>query len=244
MVTATTQDDQLVPAFVLSSVISAYPGTEFNTQVRTLLADPALDFNCQNALGDAWAPFKAMLEKITSDDALLEDLRSEYIDVFERPTSSASPYETEYGRDRAMVKGRELVDIAGFYRAFGLDFRTDTDWREMLDHVSVELEFYSLLLMKQLYLEGNTEGEEIVRDARIKFLRDHLGRFVQALADRPAVLASPFYSKAFALVRGLVDSECASLGAEPTRASWVQTVASDAEMSCGAGSKGGSACSV
>jgi nitrate reductase assembly molybdenum cofactor insertion protein NarJ len=50
-----------------------------------------------------------------------------------------------------MFKATELSDIAGFYRAFGFEMNQEGD-RDMVDHISVELEFYSLLMMKYLYL--------------------------------------------------------------------------------------------
>lgn len=70
--------------------------------------------------------------------------------------------------------GTVLADVAGFYKAFGLE-NTET---LLIDHFSVEAEFMAHLLLKETYamLVRNSEMEDVVRDAENKFLRDHLGR--------------------------------------------------------------------
>jgi TorA maturation chaperone TorD len=52
------------------------------------------------------------------------------------------PYETEYGKREPVRQAHELSDIAGFYRAFGLEQKSAS---ERCDHIACELEFLELL---------------------------------------------------------------------------------------------------
>jgi len=209
--------------FLLASLLTSYPDGNFTEYVSHLLQemDLALPGN-----------LRAELSMIVKDRTRLDDLRSEYIDLFDRGSASSSLYETEFGRDRALVKGSELADLAGFYKAFG--FGMNEEAKEMLDHVSVELEFYTLLLMKQNVLieAGDQEGIEIVLDARKKFLRDHLGRFIGALAERPAVQSSAVYSLVTSFCSELVRKECLSLDVSVTPVNWFATEVEKEEMNC------------
>lgn len=214
------------PRFLLASLVTGYPDETFAEYVRALLEDSNLKIpeDVRTTLG----------EILTNADQL-DEIRSEYIDTFDRGRSANPLYETEYGRDRALVKGFELGDLAGFYKAFGLNFDAEGVSREMLDHISVELEFYALLLLKQRALEeaGDAPGVEIVLDARRKFLKDHLGRFPSAIAERPGVAASGYFSQVFNWCRDLVSDECAYLGVEAIPANWIAGQSEAESMACG-----------
>jgi TorA maturation chaperone TorD len=90
------------------------------------------------------------------------------------------PYETEYhSTTDVFFRSQQLADIAGFYRAFGLDVSTVAP--ERVDHLALELEFMAfLLLKKRLALapaDGNPNALEqagVCEDARRTFFRDHL----------------------------------------------------------------------
>ncbi len=222
------------PSFLMASLLSSYPDDSFRENVGAVLEDDRLDKFTLKAL---------VLDVLQSEDRL-NDLRSEYIDLFDRGRQVNSLYETEYGRERAMVKGTDLVDIAAFYRAFGLETGGDGLRAEMIDHVSVELEFYALLLLKcELLLEmGDDQGLEIVMDARRKFLKSHLGRFVGAIGERPGVSASEFYSQVFDFCRELVAEECEGLGLVIEPEHWIAPKGEPEAISCGAAG-GRTACS-
>lgn len=212
--------------FLLASLVTGYPDEGFSRYLRILLDDPEL------SIPEA---FRVGLERLLSEPECLDDLRSEYIDTFDRGRSANPLYETEYGRDRALVKGHELADLAGFYRAFGVEFDAEGVSREMLDHISVELEFYALLQLKHQALKeaGDVAGVEIVLDAERKFLKDHLGRFPGAIAERPGVMESGHYSMVFNWCRDLVEEECARLGVEIIPATWIPGQAEKESMACG-----------
>ena len=180
---------------------------------------------------------RTLILKRTSKETL-QDLQSEYISIFDNGKDSNPIYETEYDRRRAMAKGTELSDIAGFYHAFGFELDSSLEGMEMLDHVAIELEFYALMLMKELHLTeaNNSEGVEIVGEALRKFMRDHLGRFVGAIAHRPGVEASPFYGQVFAWVADLVMQECKRMNLEVVPADWVDgETLKDEPMNCALG---------
>ncbi len=95
------------------------------------------------------------------------------------------PYETSYESARSAPGGKTLAlaDIAGFYRAFGFQAQG-----ERPDHLAPELEFVSLLCIKEAYarLTGETEGAEVCAEARSKFLREHLAPWLPSFRQRVA----------------------------------------------------------
>lgn len=223
------------PAFVLASILASYPDDGFMNNVDVLFGDPLVGKTLVGLGGGGWESLRPQLLVLLSSLERLNDLRSEFIDIFDRGRQSNSLYETEYGRARSLVKGGELVDIAGFYQAFGFELGEEGPHRDMVDHVAIELEFYALLLMKQQALTeaGDKEGVEIVLDARRKFLKDHLGCFVGAIGERPGVSASSFYGAVFATLRDLVADECTVLGVAPQRVSWLDGEGDKGDLSCG-----------
>jgi TorA maturation chaperone TorD len=140
------------------------------------------------------------------------DLLGEYHRLF-RTELAATPYETEYGPDRAARKGPELADILGFYEAFG--FRPAASATELPDHIGAELEFFSLLLVKEADARGRGAGEEaaVAADAARKFLADHLGRWVPGFCRGLREAArDPFYSAVADLLEIFLEGEASRLG--------------------------------
>lgn len=100
------------------------------------------------------------------------------------------PFETEYGAGGAFRQPQELADLAGTYRAFGLEPARGGD--ERVDHAACECEFMGFLARKEAFVLDSLrrgENEEVhdslatIRDAARGFLRDHLGRFGRAFAS-------------------------------------------------------------
>ncbi len=104
----------------------------------------------------------------------LDNLAAERLRLFEK--GDCPPYEGSYRSEEDPLKDAIMADIAGFYRAFGLEPRN-----ELPDHLVSELEFMGLLCLKEsrAMLGPDHEAAEIARDAQRKFLRDHLGRWVE-----------------------------------------------------------------
>jgi nitrate reductase assembly molybdenum cofactor insertion protein NarJ len=215
-------------SFVLASVLASYPMDHVTDDIPLLLEDESLAMP---------AELRSLILERSSKEGI-RDLQSEYIAIFDNGRESNPIYETEYDRRRAMAKGNELSDIAGFYKAFGFELDASLDGMEMLDHAGIEFEFYALMLMKQVHLEeaNDAVGIEIVRDAGKKFLKSHLGRFIGSIARRPGVEASAFYGGVFKWCAQLVAGECKRLELEVIPADWVdgETIG-ESEMNCGLG---------
>ena len=140
--------------------------------------------------GNMLDPFINRLEKAV-DSLDYEGLAAEHSRLFEpRSKLQVPPYETEYtlaeSPQHALSQPAHLSDIAGFYKAFGLAISEERPDR--VDHIAAELEFMHVLALKEsVAVEGDeTEHIEIVRDAQLKFMNDHLGRWTGQFRDRMA----------------------------------------------------------
>jgi TorA maturation chaperone TorD len=89
------------------------------------------------------------------------------------------PYETEYhDGNEPFFRAQQLADIAGFYRAFGLE--PSATIPERVDHIAFELEFMAFLLMKKRLAGADTEQALVCDEAQGNFFRDHLAWWVPA----------------------------------------------------------------
>jgi len=123
------------------------------------------------------------------------------------------PYETEYGRRHVFGQSQELGDIRGFYEAFGVRPRPGG---ERPDHVACELEFLALLCLKEAIAltAADVDRRAICRAAAARFLSDHAGRWLPALAGRIARRApSTGYAAAAAVAATIVTGHARELGA-------------------------------
>lgn len=132
-------------------------------------------------LGQVRAPDRSDLDADTDDGGEAsgvgndEALEEEYTRLFVK--GEVPPYEASYEPLPVASKApigrgvQQIADAAGFYRAFG--FQVDG---ERPDHLAAELEFASLLCVKEAYarLTHEDEGAEICRRARTAFLNEHL----------------------------------------------------------------------
>ena len=125
------------------------------------------------------------------------------------------PYETEYGRRHVFGQAQDLGDIRGFYEAFGVRPRSGG---ERPDHVACELEFLGLLALKSAIAHATaaTERVEICRAAERRFLADHPGRWLPALAGRIATSApGTGYAAVAAIAAATVAAHAGIVGALP-----------------------------
>lgn len=130
-------------------------------------------------------------------------------------TIRCSPYETDYTSSHAFMQARDLADVSGFYRAFGYK---PPPGGERVDHVAPELEFLYALAHQEAALQrtGDTEGAGICRDATMKFLESHTGRFLGRFEEAlSASGAHPFFVEMARLARLVVDRDVTELGLHP-----------------------------
>lgn len=128
-----------------------------------------------------------------------------------------SPYETEYEFD-AFAKARQLADIAGFYRAFGLKVATED--AAPADFIATELDFMSHLAIKQAYADVNgwEDRTAVTRETQRAFLEDHLGHWAPLFCRTLAGLedVDSFYGAAACLADAFINREIEALGAHPS----------------------------
>ncbi len=111
-------------------------------------------------------------------------LEREYEIAFEVSGGAERPAnETAYAPEtpqEGLTKTFQLADIAGFYRAFGVEVEPGT---ERADHIAAELEFMHLLAVKEALAGERAEAEniQICREGAASFLHDHLGRWCEKL---------------------------------------------------------------
>jgi DMSO reductase family type II enzyme chaperone len=145
-------------------------------------------------------------------------LADEYVFLFDRQVR-CPPYESAYGEAPQMAgKSAELADVAGFYAAFGLTPATARP--DMEDHIAAELEFMSVLALKEAYARAEElpDGLTVTRHAQTAFLAEHLGRWAEAFASRlQATTPVPYYAAAAELLAVWIRTELEALGATPVR---------------------------
>ena len=141
-----------------------------------------------------------------------------YASVFGHCASKdCPPYETEYcGLKDIAFRSQQMADVAGFYNAFGL--RISPQANERVDHVSLETEFMSVLITRQLHaVQGNLplEAEHVCREAQRMFFKDHLAWWLPAFGRRLTKSGSGFYMMLGQLICAFVPAERAILGLQP-----------------------------
>ncbi len=195
-------------AYTLLARAFGRPDPEFESEVR--------DGRFRSALGEALkvAGCRVSLGKELDGDACLtadfQRLFSPSVD------GNCPPYETEYTGAHVFMRQQQLADVAGFYRAFGL--QAAGSFHERPDHIAAELEFLAVVSLKeaQALARGERAHARVCRRARARFLEEHLGRWQAPYAKRLAGLAGDgFYPQAVALVRDFVAWDAAEAGVKP-----------------------------
>jgi TorA maturation chaperone TorD len=160
------------------------------------------------------------IEKVVASECVnwqLSDLQAEHRRVFSNViTLDCPPYETLFGNDHVFAQSQVMGDIAGFYRAFGVELSKDI--HERLDHLSVEFEFMHFLAYKESYsrCHDGADKTQIVLDAQKKFVKNHIGRWVPLFCRMLVKKAdSGLYKHVADLMAEWMDFEAAFLGVIP-----------------------------
>jgi TorA maturation chaperone TorD len=157
----------------------------------------------------------------------VQELRGDYDRAFGLVASRECPlYETEYHHNGdTFFRSQQMADVAGFYRAFGLEPACTSPERP--DHLALELEFMAFLLLKKRlaqaaaeYGNGRADAVAVCDQAQRQFFRDHLAWWVPAFATGLRRKAgSGFYAQVGRVLAALLPSERARFGVAPPRAS-------------------------
>ncbi|MBF0457098.1 MAG: molecular chaperone TorD family protein [Nitrospirae bacterium] len=202
--------DELVYLYKLASLGLQYPDETGWASIENILSEREALFEGEMLL---------LVNNFNNEfrGAAIEDIQSDYLSFFDLG-GQISPYETEYLTEKISRKPFELSDIAGFYSAFGLSINQSSNNREIVDHISVELEFMALLTWKERYAveTKSKEHEEIVLDAKRKFLKDHLARWGFFYCRQMESLEGAFHKSLGRIVEALLTSECERHGLDKT----------------------------
>lgn len=162
------------------------------------------------------------------------DIQSEYVRIFGHTLGDiCPPYETQNGGTHIFQQAQDLGDIAGFYRAFGLEVSDQT--KERLDHISIELEFMAFLAYKRAYALASDEKEnaEVCREAQRKFMNDHLGRWAPDFTRRLEFEAKDgFYERLAVLTERFLTFEVEAFGVQPLKVEELAPIPFEPEGGC------------
>lgn len=144
-------------------------------------------------------------------------LNEEYVRLF-GPEARVPLTESSWGdMGRALGRAAQLADISGFYRAFDVRPRDDGE-SVPEDHLAMELEFMSILNLKEAHaINANLQRPiRVTRDAQRMFLRDHLATWIaywlEQLADKAP---DSIYRRVGNATRSFVANDVSRLGVEP-----------------------------
>ena len=193
----------------------AYPSKEAVAALQEV--DLPLAQQAAANLSAAVAPLLAALQEQLAAMSVTE-LQAEHRRIFSHSVSpDCPPCETFYTAHHIFQETNDLSDIGGFFRAFGLEMGD----KERLDHISVELEFMHFLTYKEAYaLEHHGRAKaRLCREAQLKFMQDHLGRWAPQFARRLGQKAGGgSFGCVASLLETFVSAEIEFLGAQPEAA--------------------------
>ncbi len=169
------------------------------------------------ALADALAEVEATpeLDAVLTEvrAAAADDVAAQFAALF-RGNVLVAPYEASYELD-PIRQGRQMADVAAFYRAFGAEAHGPA--AERPDFVGCELEFLSFLELRRLAaVESNEESLDVLDGIRRSFLADHAGRWLPRFfaAVESAAVSAPLYRALAKLGATLVAAELGRHGIE------------------------------
>jgi TorA maturation chaperone TorD len=145
--------------------------------------------------------------------ASVEELATQFHELF-GGTVRVSPYEGSYELD-PVRQGRQMSDVAAFYRAFGAE--PNGPGAERPDFVGCELEFLSFLELRRLTAVEAGEDVELLDEIAASFLIDHAGRWLPTFfAEVQAAASNASYHRVLAgLGARILDDELARRGILP-----------------------------
>jgi TorA maturation chaperone TorD len=177
----------------LSAVFSDPSSKEFsrvgNAELQTTLLEACIRLEASRKGRFATGAAEKLVEAIKNMNP--HQVHEEFIRIFGHTLSKEiAPYELEYLKNQEVFAvTQSLADINGFYAAFGLH----VDAAERADHIAIEAEFLSHVILKEAVAIENNLGEEsieVCRKAQHDFMREHFlwwaAGFAAGLAAHPS----------------------------------------------------------
>ena len=189
----------------LASVYRDIPSAGF---LRQVLSPDFLE-----AISKAGISLDRAALKSPEEDDLLDILEAEFTALFIGPGAHVSPHESVHrSPGSGILWGPETIEVKKFIETSG--FAYDSNFHDLPDHISVELEFMAHLTRleaKAWRLDGNDEAMNCQRFQK-EFLDRHLARWVSTFSVKVSELAEkPFYPQMAMLTSGFVEAEIQEL---------------------------------
>ncbi len=186
----------------LLSLSFAYPDKETIETLCSLTEDMGeVIYSFSSGIQEKFLLYKNSLNGISA-----ETLEGEFTDLF-MTRMLCPPYENSYGKIGLNNAGT-LSDINGFYKAFGLSIsERDSD---MPDHIAIELEFLSLIALKEAYGIEHGIGDmvQVCASAKNEFLKDHIGKWAGVFCKNLVKMTTKdFYRNLALLTSGFIEEE-------------------------------------
>lgn len=112
------------------------------------------------------------------EDDLLDDLAVDYTQIFDGPRAHIPPYESIQGiRNESALNGQSATRVRSFVAGNGLLLKET--YRQLPDHISVELDIMSALLRTEADAWQRMDGDEAFqqRARQRAFFEAHLGQW-------------------------------------------------------------------
>lgn len=137
-------------------------------------------------------------QKLPYEEVLL-DMKAEYSRLFVGPGHVlVPPYESVYktkddDNKIGVVMGDSAVAAKRFYRRAGLEL--SDDFKDLPDHITLELHFMGHLCTMQIErAEGSEKEQESVQRMQVDFLKTHLGSWISDFSQAVSIFTnSAFY---------------------------------------------------
>jgi TorA maturation chaperone TorD len=148
------------------------------------------------------------VRKLADEFAVVDQptLEAAYQRVFTLSYSEDCPiHETAFSARHLFQQVAHQADIAGFYRAFGVNAEKDRS-----DHIAMELEFCYLLALKEAHARTSRESEHVAicRQGQRTFMREHLARWAPHIGQRIVVTgAGTWFERAGWLLLAFIAAE-------------------------------------
>lgn len=139
----------------------------------------------------------------------IQELAIEHAKLFVGPFELlAPPYGSVYLEQQKRVMGDSTMSVIKMYREYGL--KIADDFKELPDHIAVELEFMYYLIYKEIEAVQHAENEKaaLFFKAQKQFMHQYLGGFIPPFCERiKAETINEFYEALADCVSRFVKSD-------------------------------------